>query len=439
MDIGAPGKSDPHVEGIRTKKIVDEQVMSIIKTILERCEKEKNRNCLQVPLEDYYERVSFYTGLPKMFIYNISHENQYQNDNQNTNDSFDENDHILFMECINTFLLGNLYPQIKDLHEEFSRRRNNISNPKYSVSSRRTYDLKRFERIVYSLGYTYKKSIRGPPLILMEEPKIKFHRFNYLLKLKDYRQKKKKIYYVDERHLLQPPFKNPFNQNSIDKLSKQDIIFFHLISNEGYENGLFVSQECLGNLQESFKKWMLDIVLYTIKPGSVIVMANNSLHGSIVRKSITRYHSKKDMLQWLRENNIPCDPNMKKPRLYELIEKCTANNEDYDIDRVFKAHGHNVLRLPDYFPSLNPTKFLWDFINDKPLFFKNVEELRSVLLTFISDINDSMWADFFSRSRIIETQIFEIDKITEDLLENNCELDENCLDESTSKKVMMIL
>ncbi|XP_039750727.1 uncharacterized protein LOC120626975 isoform X1 [Pararge aegeria] len=411
--------------GIKTKKMkfktVEQQVLSIVRTVLERCKKEKSSNCLQVPLEDAYERVSFYTALPKMFIYHVIDDNPY------VEDCFDDNDHIVIMECINKFILGELNLSIKDLYQEFlkSRQRNNGIN----------LDLQTFERKIYSLGYTCKKNLKGSPFILIEDPKIKFQRFNYLFKMKNYRENNKTIYYIDEKHIIhKPPFKNPVKDNYEGGKSKQEgLIFFHLISNNGYENGIYVSMDSEGSLEDIFKKWMMDIVLYTIKPGSVIVMANNFIHGLAPRKRITRYHSKKRMLEWLRENNIPCDSDMNKPRIYELIERCTTNNKDYDIDRIFKLHGHHVLRLPENFSSLTPTKSLWTFINRNFKFFDaNSESLRTSLLNYIMKIEKSDWSHCFDQTYIMENRILKIDLLTEDLLEKQCELDEKCFYESAS-------
>ncbi|XP_045767880.1 uncharacterized protein LOC123869157 [Maniola jurtina] len=412
-----------------SKKIrtVDQQVKSILRTVIERCKKEKSSNCLQVPIEDCYERVSFYTALPKMFVYHVIDDNPYRED------VFDDDDHIILMECINIFLASKLSLRIKDLYEKFLKHRKTTNH-----NAQYTPDLQTFEKkILFNFGYTYKKNLIGPPLILIEDPKLKFDRYNYLYKIKDFREKKLNIYYIDEKYILKLPFKDPVKDQISSHLKCEGLIFFHIISLDGYENGIYVSQEGVENHGEIFKKWMLDIVLYSIKPGSVIVMANNYIHGSLPKNSITRYHSKKCMLQWLRDNDIPCDPNMKKPRIYELIEKCTLNSKDYDIDRVFKCHGHHVLRLPNNFPSLNPTYFLWDYINNLSNFKsltmeKNVEVLRDTLVKYISNIDKQMWSIFFNSTFKIENQIFEIDLVTEDLLENNCELDEKCFFEASS-------
>nr|XP_034828769.1 uncharacterized protein LOC117986056 [Maniola hyperantus] len=417
------------VPDIVTKKIrtVDQQVMSIVRTVIERCKKEKSNNCLQVPIEDCYERVSFYTALPKMFVYHVIDDNPYEED------VFDDDDHIILMECINIFLASKLSLRIKDLYGEFLKHRK-ITNP----FAQYTPDLKTFEKkILFSFGYTYIKNLRGPPLILIEDPKVKFDRFNYLYKIKNFKEKKLKIYYIDEKYILKFPFKDPVNDQTSSNWKREGLTFFHMISGDGYEIGIYVSQEGVESLEEIFKKWMLDIVLYSIKPGSVVVMANNSTHALLPKNAITRYHSKKRMLQWLRDNDIPCDPNMKKPVIYELIEKCTLNTKDYDIDRVFKSHGHHVLRLPINFQSLSPTKFLWDFINSKSNFKgftteKSAEILRDILVNYISSIDKHMWSMFDNNACKIENQIFEIDLLTEDLLENNCELDEKCFFEGSS-------
>ncbi|XP_023934886.2 uncharacterized protein LOC112043604 isoform X1 [Bicyclus anynana] len=409
----------------KIEKSVDQQVISIVKTVLERCKKEKSNNLLQVPLEDCYERVSFYTGLPKMFIYHVVDDNPY------TEDNFDDDHHVILMKCINEFLIEQKNLKIPNLHLEFLR-----SSKQFNADKKYTPDLKTFESKIYSLGYTYKKNLKGPPLILIENAKNRFERFKYLTKIKNYREMGRQIYYVDEKNIVTHlPFKSPSETHNASK--KECMIFFHLISKDGYENGIYIAQDKDTSLEDIFKKWMFDIVLHSIKPGSVIVMANNFIHGLQPAKSITRYHSKKRMLQWLKENDIPCDSSMNKPTLYELIERCTINNKDYDIDRVFKVHGHQVLRLPVNFPSLSPTYFLWKFVNMNRYLLndptvkqtnpeKCLESLRNRLLNYIMNI-DQEWSSFYYQTCTMEYRILTVDSLTEELLENNCELDERSL------------
>ncbi|KAJ8976105.1 hypothetical protein NQ317_008443 [Molorchus minor] len=64
--------------------------------------------------------------------------------------------------------------------------------------------------------------------------------------------------------------------------------------------------------------------------------------------------SKKNMIEWLQDRNIPCDERMTKPQLYELIKAYKRQNIRYRIHDIMKEYGHTVLRLPPYHRELNP-------------------------------------------------------------------------------------
>ncbi|CAH2085487.1 unnamed protein product [Euphydryas editha] len=389
----------------------DQQAISILSTVLERCKKERDNNCLQVPLEDYLERVSYYTAYPKMYIYYMVCGNEVQKQ------EFDIYDHIFLMECINIMYSERKLPQYNNLYEELikfeSRRSQN-----YKLTC--VLNSEALKKKLHAWGYAYKKTLNGS-YMLIENPKIKFDRFNYLNKIRNYRLKGRKIYYVDERYILKhsvQKYSSILNDNT--QKSYKGFLYLHVISSDGYENGIYVCHDQETSFEETFKKWMIDVILYSIKPSSVVVMQDNVLHGIETKKSITMYHTKKEMLNWLRQNNIPCDSSMRKPTLYELIEKCTTNNKDYDIDRVFKSHGHDVLRLPKTFPLLTPTTYLWSYIAKNFDLSKGNSPVavKTLLTKGINSLTKLIWATFVDKVESLEKDIYEIDEIAENLTED---------------------
>ncbi|XP_026485572.2 uncharacterized protein LOC113393089 [Vanessa tameamea] len=419
MDIGFKCCCDiQYFNNLNKVTNTEQEILSILKTVYERCKAERDNNCLLVPLQDYHERVSNYTAYPKTFIYTMLEENQYQEE------ALDIYDHILFMECINFMYSQNNLLTFNRLYEECVKFQSILSE---NYKLKHISDLTIFIKKLHEWGYVHRKLTNGS-VILMENPKTKFARFNYLNKIRDYRAKGRQIYYLDERQILKDAIKK-YKYNSDENIQVHDgFLYFHILTRNGYENGLFTCQDPDMTFSDIFKKWMIDIVLYSIKPMSVIVMENNVLHGLLPNKSITRYHTKNQMLQWLRENNIPCNISMPKPILYDLIEKCTFNNINYEIDCVFKSCGHDILRLPNTFTSLTPTTYFWNYLckNFKIPEDSTAETVKHLLSLKIKDIDTTAWPSFIAEVVQMENDIYEIDALAENLLEEY-ELDSRTL------------
>jgi hypothetical protein len=65
------------------------------------------------------------------------------------------------------------------------------------------------------------------------------------------------------------------------------------------------------------------------------------------------------MLSWLNEKRIIHTEDMRKPDLYELIKTHKPLYSTYKTDMILAEHGHSVLRLPPYYPQLNPIELIW--------------------------------------------------------------------------------
>ncbi|XP_034194575.1 uncharacterized protein LOC117610854 [Osmia lignaria lignaria] len=99
---------------------------------------------------------------------------------------------------------------------------------------------------------------------------------------------------------------------------------------------------------DNFERWIQEKVLPNIPENTVIVMDNVSYHSVQINKPPTKYATKTAMLNWLIKNNIPCNDQMRRYELHELIEKNKPQNKIFKIDEIIKAHGHTTLRLPPY-------------------------------------------------------------------------------------------
>ncbi|XP_077293797.1 uncharacterized protein LOC143916528 [Arctopsyche grandis] len=115
----------------------------------------------------------------------------------------------------------------------------------------------------------------------------------------------------------------------------------------------------------NYQKWIKEKLVPNLQPQSVIVIDNASYHNVTSEPMPTSNSRKADMLAWLRKFNIPYPEKCTKPVLYEIIKNNKQNHQEFVLDKILEAHGHNVLRLPPYHPELNPIELLWGIIKGK--------------------------------------------------------------------------
>lgn len=285
-----------------------------------------------------------------------------------------------------------------------------------------TSNVEGFKYEMTRLGYLYKETIDGKKMII-ENAEQRFERFLYLTKIRKVRAKlNKPIVYIDERVIsLQLNYRKL--RSLKDGLPFESSIFFHAISKEGLCNGLFCNQAT----EEDFNKWVTDILLGFLKNPCVIVMDNGPFHGKLEDTcSVTRYSPKNDMLKWLNNNNISCSNNISRPELFELIRKNKRESKEYKIDRIFRSHGHEVLRLPDSFPDLNMTDILWNAIsvgNSATILTKSVTHTSLQMLqnritdSILPSINKKKWCELEKILTMKENDIYQIDAAIENILD----------------------
>lgn len=277
--------------------------------------------------------------------------------------------------------------------------------------------LEKFTEELNLMGITYQSLPNGVSLV-MEDVEIAFERILYLNKISKLRSKNEKIYYLDVRIIdLSCSFKkleNFVEENSISQNQFDCLIFLHLVSSVGYVNGLITN-----NLsEENYSQWMTNIALQVIDSRSVIV-ANNKLFTRIQSCKLGRLNSKQNMIQWLKDNEIPCNLSMSKAELFELINKCPKNKLESKIERIFKAEGHEFIQLPKSIDDLTLTEIMWSKIHEK-LFIKedlDVCNLKNQIICIINTQPISTWQEWNIDIQNMEKEIRELDKCTEEALD----------------------
>ncbi|XP_048005334.1 uncharacterized protein LOC125241070 [Leguminivora glycinivorella] len=372
------------------KNTLSYENQDIIRNIFEKCKYESVHG-LQRPLELYRERVLYYTDTTEDTL-NAVIENKtatYKPD--------------LFERAIVNDTLKTMYSQQESFsfNDIYEKLKDKIKAP----------NLNEFCRAMKQLGYRPISTNYGH--IIFEEPKVTYERYRYLRKITKLREGSRAIYYIDERIIdLNKTFKKPFLDNEMKE--NEAYVYFHIVSKNGIEKGLFCNQ---GNA-EDFSKWISDIVLSHIKASSVIVMDNSPLHGQPVINPISGNHTKTGMINWLQRNNIPCSSSMRKAELYDLISRCPVKDRQYQLDLIFQAHGHEVLRLPKNYHDLSMTELLWEHILSNTLFeTTNVFDLKNKVHNAIAGIRQEKWLQFESIIKDTEENIFSVDEAIEQALD----------------------
>lgn len=398
----------------QTEKIVDASIKSIISTVLERCKKESNTNSLVVPLEEYEQRASYYTAFPKSFLW------QLQDEEKNRNvkvESFTTAQRITIAICVKQFYAHRTQPTYMLLYDTVKEIR---EMPEFI----------QFRREMSDIGYEYRTTSIGP--LLVEDPELRYKRFHFLNKMRKARSIQKPIYYLDIRILDKTLTFKKFTENIVESNKIEDLkyIFLHVISKDGLENSLHSNTLT----QEDFIKWVTDVFITPLNPGAIIVL-DHDLFTSQLHKPISRYSSKSDMLKWLQDDHIPCDVNMHKAELWELINASKGRKSDYQIDNILKAHGFEVLRIPYKFEDLTPTDLLWKRIQGYKNTFRdcpNMIKLRHVVDSFINNIDAAELAAFFVTVENWEKAIFDLDVEIENLLDKEYKFDTDQINNNCS-------
>lgn len=381
----------------------------IIRNILNRCRIEADNGDLEIPIMRVVERVSNYTGVSIDNVNNI-----YNNENGTyQTSSIDLTARIEIYKCLRDLYINKIPPTYNNVYR--------LANKVINLST-----LAEFKNNMISMGYNYYNTAAGVEMLL-EDPKFTFERYFYLSKMTQIRKEKTQtVYYIDERVIdTRLTFQKPWIDN-IDYTSAfwKGYIILHIISEKQFVSSLYCN--CVN--EQDFRKWIFDIVLRKLNPHSVIVMDNNKLHGTIRQKVLTKYDTKKEMLEWLKTNNIPCTSNMRKAELYQLYRKTPKNDREYDIDNILKANGHDVLRLPTTLHDLSPTTLFWDCIRssyidckDTPIPSITTDALHTVksrINTFVKKYPEENCIKFEKKIITMERQLYELDRDIENVIDD---------------------
>lgn len=126
----------------------------------------------------------------------------------------------------------------------------------------------------------------------------------------------------------------------------------------------------------------------------VIIMDNASYHSMKEDQIPVKSWRKADIINWLKQKNIPVDNSYIKPKLLDLVRKLKLAVEKYVVDEVAKAENRIVLRLPPYHCELNPIELAWfkvkGYVKNRNTTFK-LNNVKQLLIEGVETVTAENW------------------------------------------------
>jgi transposase len=150
------------------------------------------------------------------------------------------------------------------------------------------------------------------------------------------------------------------------------LILVHAMTVAGWVEGaklVFQAKKRTGDYHgqmnfENFRKWFVECLLPRLPASSLIIMDNAPYHKVYVDGAFypTSSSRKAELKDWLEQNH-PAGflESMLKAELLELCRNLCPKPE-YELDRIAKEAGHQILRTPQYHPELQPIEECWGVI-----------------------------------------------------------------------------
>ncbi|KAI5635309.1 hypothetical protein NE865_12001 [Phthorimaea operculella] len=421
----------------KKRVVIHRQAREVANLVLEKCIEEKQNQRMTLPLNQAFERASYYTGISKKTLATIqkqakkgplftpSHKGKPINKKNNM--------------IVDDFVRSVLHRTI----EEFYLTKNTVpTGPKLMAAIKDKIDfpwtVASFRKLLKAMGYKWVEC-KNKRRILIEKPAVVYARSMYLRAIRQYRQDERNIFFLDEMwvdHNL--TFKKSLRSLSDavlpDPSSSNRLILVHARSPAQFLNGakwLFQASTATADQGEmkqnqiNFEKWATEVLIPNLPPSSVVVMDTIEAPGHTVKQESnapTMASTKPAMLEWLAKNEVKASDSMRKDELVRLIKIKNEPTETFKIDDLLKSNGHIVLKLPPYMCDLNPVELAW--VKVKSIVKKlNVEtklslpKLQEVTELAISQVTDEDWRSFDYRVTVLEEEYWERDRLMDDAVD----------------------
>lgn len=276
--------------------------------------------------------------------------------------------------------------------------------------------------VLKDMGYRYSTLSRRQ--LLMDTPRLINLRDSYLIKLAEYQQLGKQIFYLDETwyDTHDVVSKGWTKENTACSLNVpasrgKRIIILHAGSESGWVDGaLLLSAKNIANCSADyhedmtsslFERWFEEKLLQNIPIGSIIIMDNASYHSrqkEVIPCTSTR---KGEIQSFLDKHGITYPVKATKKVLLQIISEHTFEKKYY-VDEKAKEKGCKILRLPPYYCILNPIEMMWGNLKRSVRQRNNDPKFSEAVLNHIRDTvdaTDHLWMNCCRHVRELEEKM----------------------------------
>lgn len=204
---------------------------------------------------------------------------------------------------------------------------------------------------IHGCGFKWKRC-QSNRKILIEKPEIAAWRGRYLRAINAFREEGRYVVYLDETyvqasHNVSNCWQSEKELGAIQKIGKGNrLIVVHGGGEMGFVNNallMFTSSSSSGDYHTSmnfsnFSKWLDEMFLPNLPPNSVVVMDNAQYHCVQLNKRPNTGSLKKDVVTWLRSNNVEFEETWTKAELLMLVKNSPTekrykviNNDYFDF------------------------------------------------------------------------------------------------------------
>lgn len=293
-------------------------------------------------------------------------------------------------------------------------------------------------KLLKQLGFRYKKVESGRKL-LMERNDVVLARNRYL-RLIDANRKSNRPrpeIYIDETWVNQNECVSKcwtVADGSVGPKLKTGKGARYIIVHAGGEDGFVLGALLFfrsrngnkGDYHDSmnhtcFRSWFQTQLLPNIPPQSLIVLDNASYHSKILNKAPTSSSKKCDIINWLTEHNIPHDPSHTKCDLHDIVKQ-HKHMQVFEIDKIARDAGHEVLRLPPYHCQFNPIELIWAQVKNEVKKYNSnqnqtLKRVEDITKSAIHNITAEDWRSCIGHTRKLEDEYRRKDRARHHLTE----------------------
>ncbi|KAL4092454.1 hypothetical protein QTP88_026955 [Uroleucon formosanum] len=311
----------------------------------------------------------------------------------------------------NVYTVEKIVPTVKLIFEK----QKNFMN----LGSTRTLN-----RIISEMGFKFRKTETNRKF-LIEKHNIRLKRIEYLKKILEFRRQGRKIVYTDESYVLSSHVVNKsWSSVDDDNTVKQSLckgkrlIIVHAGGEEGFVPNALLTWEAQSSSgdyhdnmnKDNYYKWVTEKLLPNLSKNSVVVLDNATYHCHQSNRAPNSNSLKKDMINWLTENNISFNSTMFKPQLYDIIRKHKQVFIKYSLDGILSKEGHDIIRLPPYHPDLNPIEMIWSQVKQyiaKQNHNGSIKKIAELCKQKMESMGNSEWRAVCANVKKLETEMWK--------------------------------